>query len=90
MNETTPADNASDDNNVDGTVESTAESNVDADAQSNIDDVVPPRYPTWSRKRPERYFANAARRGNADDDGATLRVAMQSKEANGWKKVIDG
>ena len=46
------------------------------------------RYPKRVRFAPDRYVANAARRGAHDDDMPTLRMAMESPEALEWKKAI--
>lgn len=72
----------------------TVQPNSETDGPSNSENapaVVTPRYPTRERREPDRYVANAARRGDMGDtdDNPTLRVAMQSKESKEWKKAID-
>ena len=58
------------------------------DEQSSKEETQERRYPKRVRFAPDRYVANAARRGAHDDDMPTLRMAMESPEALEWKKAI--
>ena len=59
-----------------------------SDKQSGEQETQERRYPRRVRFAPDRYVANAARRGAHDDDMPTLRMAMESPDALEWKKAI--
>ena len=59
-----------------------------SDKQSGEQETKERRYPRRARFAPDRYVANAARRGAHDDEMPTLRMAMEFSEALEWKKAI--
>ena len=46
------------------------------------------RYPRRTRVAPDRYVASTARRGVHNEDMPTLRMAMESDDAENWKVAI--